>query len=48
MIFPLMPKGVEHVLTEISPPPRPGVIFPLMPKGVEHTRAQQKEIAAMQ
>ena len=37
MIFPLMPKGVEHFSPCVRNKPTKAVIFPLMPKGVEHS-----------
>ena len=36
VIFPLMPKGVEHRTNIPRSSQDTGVIFPLMPKGVEH------------
>ena len=36
VIFPLMPKGVEHRRYEDGKRVTFAVIFPLMPKGVEH------------
>ncbi len=36
MIYPLMPKGVEHHLSEWIGERCNAVIYPLMPKGVEH------------
>ncbi len=37
MIYPLMPKGVEHCITAGGSGVRTSVvIYPLMPKGVEH------------
>ena len=36
MIYPLMPKGVEHQDCRDSPNRHGRVIYPLMPKGVEH------------
>ncbi len=36
VIYPLMPKGVEHNAFGRCPRPLVGVIYPLMPKGVEH------------
>ena len=40
MIFPLMPKGVEHLLETETVICYANVIFPLMPKGVEHQSAR--------
>ncbi len=37
VIYPLMPKGVEHVVYFGLDAAIRGVIYPLMPKGVEHT-----------
>ena len=39
VIFPLMPKGVEHLAAGKSYSLLLSVIFPLMPKGVEHQEA---------
>ncbi len=36
VIYPLMPKGVEHSEMLSLAPPKERVIYPLMPKGVEH------------
>ena len=36
VIYPLMPKGVEHKNLAGLNPPYATVIYPLMPKGVEH------------
>ena len=39
VIFPLMPKGVEHLVAGALSAWQMDVIFPLMPKGVEHLTA---------
>ena len=36
VIYPLMPKGVEHRALSVRPLAIGLVIYPLMPKGVEH------------
>ena len=36
VIYPLMPKGVEHLLAVEKESEKGYVIYPLMPKGVEH------------
>ena len=38
VIYPLMPKGVEHRPISNAKDKRYNVIYPLMPKGVEHAR----------
>ena len=41
VIFPLMPKGVEHPAAGMAIVWYDEVIFPLMPKGVEHNHANR-------